>query len=140
MRRPAAEMQHAPFTHTHSDEDEILSIFMWLKVSPSERSTAERWGADGGETERGRAEERKGKREEDSVCFSVSTHRYFLRSTLSLFISHRGVRGVGGRACLERPHTRLAFRKLALAGPVGIMNGEVTHTAVVYNNPLCEVM
>lgn len=51
------------------------------------------------------AERRKRKREEDSVCFSVSTHRDFLCSTLSLFISHPSVRGVGGRACLERPHT-----------------------------------
>ncbi len=106
---------------------------MWLKVSPSESSIAERWGADGGETERDGEEERKEKKEEDSVCFRVSTHRYFLRSTLSLCISHPSVRGVGGRACLERPHTRLAFRKPALAVLVGIMNGEVTHTAVVYN-------
>jgi len=45
----------------------------------------------------------------------VSTQRYFLCSTPSLFISHPSVRGVGGRACRQRPHTRLAFRKLALA-------------------------
>lgn len=63
--------------------------------------------------------QREGKEREKGgrqyVCFSMSTHRYFLRSTLSLFISHPSVRGVGGRACLERPHTRSAFRKLALA-------------------------
>ena len=105
---------------------------MWLKVSPSERRMVERWGADGGKTGRR-------KREEDSVCFSVSTHRYFLRSTLSLFISQPSVRGVGGRACLERPHTRLAFRKLALAVLVGIMNGEVYATSSV-QNLLCQVM
>lgn len=43
-------------------------------------------------------EGRKGKeREEDSVCFSVSTRRYFLCSTLSLFISHPSVGRVGGK-------------------------------------------
>lgn len=85
------------------DNDEILSIFMWLKVSPSEGRVAERWGEDGG----GWEEERKGKREEHCVCvcFSVSTRRYFLCSALSFFISHPSVRGVGGRPCLERPHT-----------------------------------
>lgn len=31
------------------DNDEILSIFMWLKVSPSEGRVAERWGEDGGD-------------------------------------------------------------------------------------------
>lgn len=73
---------------------------------------------------RGRAEERIEKREESSVCFSLSTLGYFLCSTLSLFISHPSVRGVGGGPCLERPHTHLAFRKLALAALVVIMNRE----------------
>lgn len=74
------------------------------------------------------------------MCLSVSTHRYFLCSTLSLFISHQSVRGVGGRACLERPHTRLAFRVLALAVLVGVMNGEVTHTAFVYKMGCVKLM
>lgn len=106
---------------------------MWLKVSPSERSVAERWGANGGETERDQGEERKGKREEDSVCFSVSTHRYILCYVLSLHISPK-CQGSGRQGLSAgRDHTCLAVRKPALAVLVGIENSEVTHTADIYN-------
>lgn len=83
------------------------------------RKVGSRWQRDGGE-------ERKGKREEKRVfqCQHVDI-------SSALFISHPSVRGVGGRPCLERPHTCLAFRKLCLEMLVGIINGEVTQTVVV---------
>lgn len=122
-------MQHAPFTHTHSDEDEIVSIFMWSKVSSSERSIAERWRADGGETERRKA---KGKGRK-AVFQRVNTQIFPPQHSVSLHISPKcqgsGRQGLSG----ETTHTRLAFRKVALAVLVGV-NGEVTHTHTYINS------
>ena len=78
---------------------------MWLKVSPSERSVAERWVADGGGKERDWGEEREGKREEDRVCVSVCQHIDISSAVLCLSSYLTQVSGEWAAGPVCRDHT-----------------------------------